>query len=306
MLIEEAATLWFRHLSRTRTQKEVERVIRLQLLPGLAGRPLVDIKKRDMIAAIDAQALSSPSNAHHLLSYSRRFFNWACARDYLDSSPCDRVSGRLLIGPQPIRQRVLDDAEMARIWSAAAELGPFGTMVRVLMATGQRRSEVAEMRWRELSGLDRYGQAVWTIPANRFKSAIDHRIPLSTLASTLLREVKRTGKGELVFPSSKGTALSVFSKGKVRLDRLASVDGYVFHDFRRTMRTSMSALGVAENVAELCLGHGKKGLAKIYDLHRHESEMRVAFEQWAAKVASLEKRALFASEPKASAAEKRA
>ncbi len=281
MLVEEAATLWFRHLSRTRTQKEVERVIRLQLLPHLTGLTLSEVRKRHLLTAIDTQSAHSLSNAHHLLSYSRRLFNWCCARDLIEHSPCDRVSGRLLIGPQPIRQRVLDDTEMARIWSAAAELGSFGTMVRVLMVTGQRRSEVAEMRWRELSGLDREGQAVWTIPANRFKSAIDHRIPLSTLASNLLREVKRKGKGELVFPSSKGTALSVFSKGKARLDRLACVDGYVFHDFRRTMRTRMSALGVAENVAELCLGHGKKGLARVYDLHRHEAEMRAAFEAWA-------------------------
>ncbi len=284
MLVEEAAALWFRHLARTRTQKEVERVIRLQLLPHLTGLTLAEVRKRHLLTAIDTQSATSPSNAHHLLSYSRRFFNYCCARDLIDYSPCDRVSGRLLIGPQPIRQRVLDDREMARIWSASGELDQFGTMVRVLMVTGQRRSEVAEMRWRELSGLDRDGRAVWIIPANRFKSAIDHRIPLSAMASSLLRETKRKGKGELVFPSSKGTPLSMFSKGKARLDRLSGVDGYVFHDFRRTMRTAMSALGVAENVAELCLGHGKKGLARVYDLHRHEAEMRSAFEMWAAQI----------------------
>lgn len=285
MLVEQAAEIWFRHLTRTRTKKEVERVIRLQLLPHLSGRPLAEVRKRDMIAAIDAQAVSSASNAHHLLSYSRRFFNWACARDLLDHSPCERVSGRLLIGPQAFRQRILDQRELAAIWNAAGEIGQFGTFVRLLLVTGQRRTEVAGMRWAEVQGRDT-PHAIWVIPAARYKSGSDHRVPLSSLAIRLLRDLDR--ESALVFPSSvDGEHICGFSKGKARLDRMSGVEGWVLHDLRRTMRTRMAALGVADQIAELCLGHARKGLARVYDLHRYEDEMRDAFEQWAASV-SLE------------------
>jgi integrase len=282
MLLEDAATLWFRHLSRTRTANEVERVLRAQLFPHLTGMRLDAVRKRDLIAAIDCAALRGQSNAHHLLSYSRRFFNWCCARDLLDHSPCDRLSGRLIIGPHVIRQRVLDARELSAIWRACARAGRFGTLVQLILVTGQRRSEVGGMRWAELSALESEGEALWTIPAARYKSGVTHRLPLSALAVRLLRGLERSGESALVFPASTGTGpLSGFSKAKARLDRACGVEGWTLHDLRRTMRTRMAALGVRDEIAEACLGHGKRGLARVYNQFRDEAAMREAFERWA-------------------------
>ena len=44
------------------------------------------------------------------------------------------------------RERVLSDAEIAEIWHAASEAAsPYGTIIRLLILTGQRRGEVAGM-----------------------------------------------------------------------------------------------------------------------------------------------------------------
>ena len=46
---------------------------------------------------------------------------------------------------------MLDDAELRIVWQAADDLSaPFGGLVKLLILTGQRRDEVAGMRWSEL------------------------------------------------------------------------------------------------------------------------------------------------------------
>ena len=47
------------------------------------------------------------------------------------------------------------------------------------------------------------------------------------------------------------------------------------------MRTRLSALRVPHEVAEAVIGHGKKGIARVYDQHRYLSEMREALDAWA-------------------------
>jgi integrase len=297
MHLTEAATLFFRHLSahnRSRYPKEVERQLRAQLLPHLGARPLSEIKKRDVIEVLDHASLRGPSNAHHLFAYTRTFFNWACARDLIEHAPTDRISRRLLLGAPAFRTRVLSDSELTAIWSASLQMGRFGTLVRLLILTGARKSEITHLRWSELASLDDPQMTLMTVQANRHKSRMQSRLPLSQASVEELRSLERHPGCEWVFPSRRTTSPGPYAeltKPKLRLDRLSGVHGWVLHDLRRSFRSGLSALGIAENVAELCLGHGKKGLARVYDLHRHEAEMRDAFEQWAGKVASLGKRA---------------
>ena len=65
------------------------------------------------------------------------------------------------------RERVLADDEIQSIWNASTELGyPFGTVVKLLLLTGQRRDEVASMRWDDLD----LEKGLWTQPAESNKS----------------------------------------------------------------------------------------------------------------------------------------
>ena len=291
MHLEQAATLWFRHLAtrnRSRYPQDVERQLRAQLLPLLGSRPLTEIRKRDLIAAIDCAALRGPSNARHLFAYTRTLFNWCASRDLIERSPADHLSPTHLLGPQPFRTRVLDDRELTSIWTATRELGRFGVLMRLLVLTGQRRGEVTGMRWAELSGLDTARSAVWTIEATRYKSAVQHRIPISALAVRELSTLERTSA--LVFPSARASSkrpFSGFGKLLLRLQAMSGTEGWTCHDLRRTMRTGMARLGIRDEIAEACLGHGKRGLARVYHQHAYTDEMRAAFGQWAAHLAAL-------------------
>jgi hypothetical protein len=44
---------------------------------------------------------------------------------------------------------------------------------------------------------------------------------------------------------------------------------------------------VQDHVAEMVIGHGRKGIARVYDQHRYIPEMREALELWAARLRSI-------------------
>jgi len=53
------------------------------------------------------------------------------------------------------------------------------------------------------------------------------------------------------------------------------------------MRTRLAGLRVPEQVAELVIGHGKRGLARVHDQHRYVSEMYEALELWAQEMGRI-------------------
>ena len=59
------------------------------------------------------------------------------------------------------------------------------------------------------------------------------------------------------------------------------------HDLRRTVRTRLAGIGVSDTVAEQIIGHGRRGLARVYDQHGYEAEMRAALELWAARLRDI-------------------
>ena len=64
---------------------------------------------------------------------------------------------------------------------------------------------------------------------------------------------------------------------------------WVVHDLRRVVRSNVAApLGVPDNVAELVLGHGRKGLQRVYDpRHRYLPEIRAALTKWNSRLVEL-------------------
>ena len=107
-----------------------------------------------------------------------RFFKWAISEAL--------IQGKSRSGTEPRRgeahrERVLTDAEIKAVWGAAKDW-PYGAIIRLLLATGQRRAEVGGMRWAELDLENR----LWRLPKERTKSQRDHVVPLNSLALGIL------------------------------------------------------------------------------------------------------------------------
>ena len=83
---------------------------------------------------------TSPGEYNHLLVALKIFCNWAIKRRYIDQNPTLGLSTHSTVS----RTRVLSDAELKAIWEACD--GTFGLLVKLLIATGQRRGEIAALR----------------------------------------------------------------------------------------------------------------------------------------------------------------
>jgi integrase len=180
--------------------------------------------------------------------------------------------------------RILSDGEIRILWPVVEHRGTFGSVVKVLLLTGQRRFEVAHMAWTELDG-----NGAWTIPAERYKTKRAHFVPLSRAALDIVESQPRTSA--LVFPSAANTKFSGFARHKAALDRKVAernndepLAPWRLHDLRRTARSLMARAGVPDGVAERVLGHVVPGVRGVYDRHSYADEKRDALEKLAAMI----------------------
>src|SRR5262249_26872498 len=129
----------------------------------------------------------APIAANRVHAAVRKFFNWCVARDILAASPCAGIEPPTA---ERARDRVLSDDELRLVWQAADKLGgTFGPLVKLLALMGQRRDEIARMRWDELD----FGARMWTLPAERTKNNKPHEVPLSNAALAVLNNVPHAG-----------------------------------------------------------------------------------------------------------------
>ncbi len=274
------------HVAGLRSAKEIEAAFKNDLLPAFGKRPIAEVSDADVARLLKSVAKTRPYMARHLFAFLSKFYRWSLAqRCYgLTTSPCAALSAKDLLGKFNPRTRVLNDSEIAALWRATAALrSPDGPFVRLLLLTGQRLREVAQMTWSEVDLAD----AVWTIGAERMKGDMAHVVPLAPEAVALLESLPRFD-GPFVFTTNGRRAISDFSRIKHKLDGLMpEVGPWRFHDLRRSMRTGLSALRIADVVSELCIAHAQKGLHKVYDQHRYLDEKRHAFEAWAAHVLAI-------------------
>jgi integrase len=276
-----------------RKAREVEADLRREFIPRWGNRPITEITALDVREAIKEVKARAPAQARNLLGYAKRLFAWAVAQHAygFDENPAERLQPKDLIGKKNVRQRVLSDIELRALWRAAEKLGyPYGDLFRLLALTGQRKSEVAEARWREFN----LNQNLWTIPPERMKGNAAHEVPLTDDAIAILEALPRFKNGDFVFSTTFGTKpVNGFSKAKVNLDRAmaAEVGGavapFVIHDIRRSMRTGLSALPITDRVRELVIAHAQPGLHKVYDRHSYRQEKRHALNLWASRLRTI-------------------
>ena len=266
---------------RLRTIGQRRATLERLIFPRLGGRPVTDIRRGEIVKLLDqVEAERGGRMADEVLGVLRIVFDWHARRDDDFRSPV--VKGMQRTRPiERMRNRVLSDDEVKRVWIAAEGLGVFGQYVQFMLLTATRRNEAARMTYGELSNGD------WLIPAARYKNKHDHLIPLSAAAQALLATVPRIDGCEYVFPTNGKRPVTGFAYFKDHLDQASGVAGWRLHDLRRTARSLMSAAAVNPDHAERCLGHALPGLRKTYDRHEYRTEKLMAFEALAARIQQL-------------------
>jgi integrase len=269
------------YLEQGRWRPSTRQVMKSTLKPFTWTKQLAKITHEDIAQALEA--IEAPSMRFHAFKDLRTFLNW-CVPRYLPSSPCVGIK----MDAQPTRARMLTDEEIKVVWKAAEQTtGHYGIIVRLLLLTGQRRSEIGSLKWDYIKS-DRI-----TLPAEATKNGREHTFPIGTSVASIIREVRQSGSP--VFPartskSLEATPFNGWSKSHAALLKASNTSGWTLHDLRRTFATNLAALNVPIHVTEKLLNHvsgSLSGVAGIYNRYSYEKEMRDAVELWEAHLLNL-------------------
>ena len=259
---------------RDNTRLYYERNLRLLTMPKLS-----DVTPRDINRIIDDLGRSSGNQA---LATYRAFFKWCIRRHYLEKSPCDLMR----VGKSNRRARVLDERELKAVWTGAEELGGhFGSIVRLLILTGQRRSEIAGLR------TNFFKEDLCTLPSNLTKNGREHTFPIGPLAAAVLSEhLSNDVNGAPLF-AARGTMDKPFNgwSKKPALDKLSAITDWTLHDLRRTFRTIHAQIGTPPHIAERIINHvsSRSELEEIYNQYKYLAEMKQATSEFDAHITSI-------------------
>lgn len=264
-----------------RTVSDYKGLFRRHFSPKLGDLRLSDISF-ETVTAITDKLSKTRAEQRHALVVAGTFFRWCVRRRLMKHNPLEGADV-----PKPgKRSRVLSDTELVSVYRAAESIGyPFGTIVRLLILTGQRRGEIAALHSEWFSSNDE----CFTLPPGFAKNHREHVVPLGPMASALVEELKADG---LLFPAANGSGkpFSGFSKCKKALDKtLEGVAPYTLHDLRRTFSTGLGRLGTQPHIKEMLLNHieAKSDVEGIYDQWKYEQPKREAILLWEKHLASL-------------------
>jgi integrase len=246
----------------------------------LHNRPLINITRADIADLLNDIARNNGSTpANRTRSNLSSLFTWAQRQGKAESNPVSFTEKR----EEKSRDRVLTDAELAAIWNAAGD-GDYGTIVKMLILTGQRREEIGGLRWSEIAG------DTINLPPNRTKNGKAHFVPLSGPVRGLLPA--RTGRDHVFGRGDGADGFAGWSAAKAALDKRLgdTVAPWRLHDLRHTLSTQMHEKGVAPHVVEAIINHisgHKAGVAGRYNHANYSAERKAALDMWAKHVLSL-------------------
>jgi integrase len=150
-----------------------------------------------------------------------------------------------------------------------------------LILTAARSGEVRNAHWNEIEG------SMWTIPAERMKAGVAHRVPLPARCMEILEEAKEINQGSgFIFEGTRfGKPLSENTFNKLMKELGVEVHA---HGFRTSFRTwTQEKTNFPREIAEAALAHSLKDKAEAAYARSDLLEKRAAMmESWAQFISS--------------------
>lgn len=233
----------------------------------------------------------APTMANDVLRWTKRIFDYAIKRHIVQYNPASAFDLSDAGGKETARERALSREELVVLFEAMRNTKGFTQTniitIRLLLLLAVRKSELIGARKSEFD----LEAGLWRLPAERTKTEAAITIPLATQVVESLRELHRLSESsEWLLPARKAqdrmlphiheNTLNV-ALAKVK-PNMPDIEPFCIHDFRRTARTHLAALGIESHIAERCLNHKPKGIEGIYNRHDYLDERRDALRLWSA------------------------
>jgi len=271
---------------RKRSWQEDQRQLTANVLPFIGRKKAGNVTKRDIIEILDNLIdRGSPIAANRTFAVIRKMFKFGLTKDLVPHNPCEALQAP---SAEHQRDRVLTTDEIQVFWNALdgdilAMTPGIRLCLKLMLATAQRRVEVATAQWSD------FDDGWWTISATISKNGLSHRVPLSPFACKLLRQADK-GDSPFVFPGRSGNGpvrIETVTKSLRHNEQAFGLDHFTPHDLRRTAASQMASTGVSRLVISKLLNHVEGGVTAIYDRHSYDQEKRKALNAWGRRLESI-------------------
>ena len=261
------------------TKMAVQSLLDRQLLPAFGSKPLDCITLAHITRWFDRFSWTAPGNANHALDLLTQIFNFAIARSYLETNTARAVKRNR----RPVLTRFLSREEISRLHRVLDRQTRHSRreqadIIRLLLLTGCRRSEILRLRWSEVDR-DRL-----VLADGKTGPRI---VPLNTPARRILQRRPR-GESPFVFPSPsdptrpRSRNLAFWYRAR----REACIEGVRLHDLRHTHASHAVMNGVPVLVVARLLGHSDVRTTLRY-AHLGDREIEQAAERVGQAIAAL-------------------
>ena len=273
---------------RKRSWKEDKRILYKDVVPRWGKRKAQDVARRDIILLLDEIVeRGALIQANRTLATIRKMYSFAMGRGILESSPCVAIPAP---SKENRRDRVLSEDEVKIFWEklATAKMERSTALaLKLQLITAQRKGEVAGSEWADFDLTNGW----WTIPAEKSKNRLPHRVPLSSFAIETLNELKIiSGDSKWLFPSPRDgqhiAETSVDHAVRANAEHF-KIDHFTPHDLRRSAASMMTASGVQRLTVSKILNHVETGITSVYDRHSYDKEKRKALRTWGLQLETI-------------------
>ncbi|MBN8744965.1 MAG: tyrosine-type recombinase/integrase [Thiomonas arsenitoxydans] len=263
--------------------------------PVLGAIPLNAIQPKDIAQVLRPIWIDKAETASRLKQRMHAVMAWGWAHGHCQANPVDVVQ-HLLPAQQDKAVRVQHQPAMpwrmipAFVGEHLRNRPRFDVsraILEFLILTACRSGEARGMVWEEID----WTQRIWTIPAERMKAHMPHRVPLTDRALDILRNLQGL-HDTLVFPSPRDEvvlsdmAMTTFLR---RTQAPSDTPGRwaTAHGFRSSFRDWCSEQGYPRDLAERALAHTVQNKVEAA-YHRTDllEQRRPMMEAWAAFVES--------------------
>lgn len=218
---------------------------------------------RQLLLTTLGRLSNRPGGLFRITVVFQTFLNWCVNNGFILYNPIAGIKNQ---GRIRSRERILDDEELKSVWLSLPK-DRFGTYVKLMILTGQRRGEIPNIEInRNIAYLDK----------KHTKNGRSHSFPVGNFTISNFTSVEWNG----------------WSKSKRHLDRASGVTDWTYHDLRRTFASNHARLGTPIHVIEKMLNHVSgtiSGIAAVYNRYSYMDEMREAclkYETWLSELVS--------------------
>jgi integrase len=282
-----------RHLAVAKTQnkswRQADSYVRRHLLPKWAKLDAKTITRADVRAMME-RIKAAPIAANGTLAAASAIFKWAVKQEIIVNNPAQGVERN----PTTDRERILSDSEIAAFWEEFDSLDPIrGAALKTLLLSGQRKSEVAHMRWEHIKDdwWEKPGQPVpamgWPGTKNG-KNGKNHRVWLvQEVRAIITRAVIPAGGERAGFVFSRPSVVRGVDRDMKEICEKLGCERAVVHDLRRTFGSTVTRLRFGRQAMDRILNHSDPSVGTVYDRHSYADEDRRIMERVAQHIVAI-------------------